>query len=293
MYELWILIVGGLVGASCGIIGTYLVLRRMAMVADAISHTVLLGIVGAFLVSQTLEGPLMLLGALITGLLTAFFIQLLDSSGVQTDAAIGVVFTALFSLGVILVSVYARDVHLDTDHVLMGEISFVPFNTFEWNGMSLGPEAFWIISGVFILDLFLILLLYKELKISTFDPALAAALGLPVTLLHYIVMSMVSLTTVASFDSVGAILVVAMLIVPPAAAYLLTEKLSHMLILSAGIGVLSSTAGYYIAKALNVSISGSMASTAGLIFLLVFLFSPSHGVITRKIVQRRIVNDAA
>ncbi len=134
LYEIWILAISSLVAATCGIVGTFLVLRRIAMVADAISHTVLLGIVGAFLVSQTLEGPLMLVGAAIVGLATTYFIQVLDNAGVPTDAAIGVVFTALFSVGVILVSLYARDVHLDVDHVLMGDISFAPFHTI--NGMA-------------------------------------------------------------------------------------------------------------------------------------------------------------
>ncbi|MFB4164435.1 metal ABC transporter permease [Alteribacillus sp. JSM 102045] len=287
-YDLWILLTGGLVGATCGIVGTFLVLRKMAMVADAISHTVLLGIVGAFLISQTLEGPLMLIGAILVGLLTTFFIQILDSSGVQTDAAIGVVFTALFSVGVILVSLYARNVHLDVDHVLMGDITFIPFKTVEWNGISLGPEAFWLISIVFVIDVILLIVMFKELKITSFDPAMAAALGIPVTVIHYIFMSMVSITTVASFDSVGAILVVAMLIVPPAAAYLLTDKLSNMIVWSASIGVISSTLGYYAAKWLNVSIAGSMASSAGLIFLVVFLFSPRHGMISKYLARRRL-----
>lgn len=293
LYEIWILAISSLVAATCGIVGTFLVLRRIAMVADAISHTVLLGIVGAFLVSQTLEGPLMLLGAAIVGLATTYFIQVLDNAGVPTDAAIGVVFTALFSVGVILVSLYARDVHLDVDHVLMGDISFAPFHTIEWNGISLGPQAFWVILIVFIIDLALILLLYKEFKITSFDPALAAALGIPVTLIHYLLMTMVSITAVASFDAVGAILVVALFIVPPATAYLLTEKLSRMIIVSALTGVVSAVIGYYTAKYFNVSIAGCIASTTGVLFLLAFLFSPSHGVLIRGRKRQKAADPAS
>lgn len=281
LYELWILAISSLVAATCGIVGTFLVLRRIAMVADAISHTVLLGIVGAFLVSQTLEGPLMLIGAAVVGLATTYFIQVLDNAGVPADAAIGVVFTSLFSVGVILVSLYARDVHLDVDHVLMGDISFAPFHTIEWNGIPMGPQAFWVILAVFIIDLALILLLYKEFKITSFDPALAAALGIPVTLIHYLLMTMVSITAVASFDAVGAILVVALLIVPPATAYLLTEKLNRMIIVSALTGVAAAVIGYYTAKYFNVSIAGCIASTAGVLFLIAFLFSPSQGILLR------------
>ncbi|SDH82728.1 manganese/zinc/iron transport system permease protein [Alteribacillus persepolensis] len=291
-YDMWIILTGALVGAACGIIGTFLVLRKMAMIADAISHTVLLGIVGAFLVSQTLEGPFMLIGAVITGLLTTFFIQVLDSSGVQTDAAIGVVFTALFSVGVILVSLFARNVHLDVDHVLMGDITFIPFHTIEWNGMTLGPKAFWLIAVVLVIDIVFITVMYKELKITSFDPAMAFALGLPVTALHYLFMSMVSITTVASFDSVGAILVVAMLIVPPSTAYLLTDRLLFMILYSAAIGAASAVIGYYIAQWLNVSIAGSMASTTGILFLLAFLFAPQHGIIAKRLARRLSVTES-
>ncbi|WP_377889773.1 metal ABC transporter permease [Alkalihalobacillus sp. R86527] len=287
-YGAWIILTGSLVGVSCGIVGCFLILRKMAMLADAISHTVLLGIVLAYLISHSLEGIYMLIGAGIIGLLTAFLVQVLDTSGVQSDAAIGVVFTSLFAFGVILLSAFAGKVHLDVNHALMGEITFIPWDTLTINGIDLGPSAVWMLGFVLILNLTLIFLFYKEIKISSFDPAMATAIGIPVAFIHYLLMSMVSITTVASFDSVGAILVVAMLIVPGATAYLLTDRLLIMLVISAVIGVVSAVGGYYAALTWNVSIAGSMASIAGLIFGLTFILSPKHGMLGKVLARRSL-----
>ena len=292
-YDLWIIITGSLVAVTCSMVGCFLILRKMAMLADAISHTVLLGIVGGYLVSRSLEGPSLLIGAVVVGLLTALFVQLLSGKGVQADAAIGVVFTFLFAVGVILLSVFAGNIHLDVDHALMGEITFIPWDTFEWNGMELGPKAVWLLLFVFLVNLLIISLCYKEFKISSFDPEMAVAIGIPVLLLHYLQMGMLSITTVASFDSVGAILVVAMLIVPASTAYLLTDKLLSMLFISASIGVISAISGYYLATLLNVSISGAMATSTGILFTLAFLFSPKHGYLAKKRAQRNFVKKAA
>ncbi|MCC2526631.1 metal ABC transporter permease [Bacillus halotolerans] len=282
-FEAWIIVTAILVGVSCALIGTFLVLRRMAMLADAISHTVLLGIVGAFLVTKSLDGIPMFIGAAVSGLLTAFLVQLLHSKGVQSDAAIGVVFTSLFAVGVILLSVYGANVHLDIEHSLMGEIAFVPWNTITVFGVDIGPKAFWMLVVVLLFNITMVSVCYKEFKISSFDPQMALAIGIPVMLIHYLQMGMLSLTTVASFDSVGAILVVAMLIVPPAAAHLLTDRLLYMLIISAVIGGLSALLGYICATWLNVSISGAMAAMTGVFYAGAFLFSPSNGVMTKKI----------
>ncbi|MDR4226864.1 metal ABC transporter permease [Bacillus mojavensis] len=281
-FEAWIIATGILVGVSCALIGTFLVLRRMAMLADAISHTVLLGIVGAFLVTKSLDGIPMFIGAAVSGLLTAFLVQLLHSKGVQSDAAIGVVFTSLFAVGVILLSVYGANVHLDIEHSLMGEIAFVPWNTVTIFGVDIGPKAFWMLVAVLLINITMVSVCYKEFKIASFEPQMALAIGIPVMLIHYLQMGMLSLTTVASFDSVGAILVVAMLIVPPAAAHLLTDRLLYMLIISAVIGGLSALLGYICATWLNVSISGAMAAMTGVFYAGAFLFSPSNGVMTKK-----------
>lgn len=281
-YEGWILITGALVGITCGIVGAYLVLRRMAMMADAISHTVLLGIVVAFLMTNRLDGVHMLIGAVVAGLVTTFLVQWFHSKGVQHDASIGVVFTTLFAIGVILISTSVGNVHLDVKHALMGEIAFIPWNTVSLLGFDI-PVATLTLAIVLFIVLIFILAFYKEWKITAFDPALALSLGLPVVFLHYLFMGLVSITTVASFDAVGAIMVVAMLVTPAAAAYLWTERLSVMIGLSASFGAISAIAGYYVALWLNSSISGAMAMMTGVVFLISFVGSPSHGLISKWI----------
>ncbi|MNW40781.1 Manganese transport system membrane protein MntB [compost metagenome] len=281
MTDFWIILTGTLVAASCGVLGCFLVLRKMAMVGDAISHSVLPGIAIAFLISSSRDSLLMLIGAAVFGLITVFLIQALQQGGLQSDASIGIVFTALFAIGVILISRNAANIDLDLDCVLFGEIAYVQWDTLIWNGYDLGPIAVWMLGGTLLIILAAIGLFYKQFKLCAFDPALAAALGIPVALFHYLLMGLVSLSTVASFESVGAILVVGMLIVPASTAYLLTDRLSVMLLYSILIGAISSAAGYYVAKWLDASIAGSMISVAGLLFLLAFLFSPLHGLIVR------------
>lgn len=284
----WIILTGSLVGASCGLVGSFLILRKMAMLGDAISHSVLLGIVGAFLISNSTDSFAMLIGATVVGLLTAFLVQVLHQFGVQSDAAIGVVFTSLFAAGVVLVSLFASRVHLDLEHVLYGEIAYIPWDTLTIFGMGLGPRAVWMIGGVFLLSLLVLALFYKELKVTSFDPQMAAAVGIPVMFIHYLLMGLVSLTTVASFESVGAILVVAMLIVPGATAYLLTDRLGVMLLLSMAVGVISAILGYGVAVVLDASIAGSMTMVAGALFSIAFIASPSHGLLSRYLARRRL-----
>lgn len=285
-YEGWIIVTGILVGITCGIVGSFLILRQIAMLSDAISHTVLLGIVLAFLMSQSLNGFYMLMGAVVVGLLTAFLVQLLHQVGIMQDAAIGVVFTTLFAIGVILLSMFVDNVHLDVEHALMGEITFVPWDTVNVPFLREIPKAVILLGVVLFFDLLIIVLFYKEFKITSFDPNMAVAIGIPLMFIHYLLMGMVSITTVAAFDSVGSILVVAMLIAPGATAYLLTDKLSVLLSLSALIGALDAVLGYYVASYFDVSISGTMASMAGFVFLLVWLFSPKYGLVSKKVSKR-------
>lgn len=289
MSTFWIVLTGMLVSSTCGIVGCFLVLRKMAMVGDAISHSVLPGIVIAFLISGSRDSLFMLLGAALLGLITVFLIQLFHHSGVQSDASIGVVFSALFAVGVVLVSMYTKHIDLDLDCVLYGEIAYVPWNTIHLAGVDIGPKAVWGVGLALLLSVILLSVFYKQFKLCSFDPALAAAVGIPVALFHYMLMGLVSISTVASFESVGAILVVGMLVIPPASAYLLTEKLNRMILYSVVIGCCSSILGYYAAHLLDASIAGSIISVAGGLFLLVFLFSPAHGVLIRKMKQRQAV----
>ena len=284
-----ILLVGSMVAASCALIGTFLVLRRMALLGDAISHAVLPGITIAFLLTGGRATLPMVIGAGALGVLTVFLVESLSRSRrVSEDTSIGVVFPALFSIGVILISRYAHDVDLDLDCVLYGEIAYSPWDVISIGGVPAGPKALWVSGGVLLMNLAIVVGLLKELKLSTFDAGLSATLGFSPLFLHYLLMSAVSVTVVGSFESVGAILVVAMLVVPPAAAYLLTDRLGTMLMISVGIGLLSAWGGYAAARALDASIAGAIAATAGLLFLLSFLLSPRHGMLARLVSQRRM-----
>ncbi|MCM3400066.1 metal ABC transporter permease [Oceanobacillus profundus] len=282
-YTAWIILTAALVGLSCGVIGVFLILRKTAMMADAISHTVLLGIVIAYIVTREVSGTAMLIGGILAGVFTAFLVQWLHSLRVQHDAAMGIVFTTLFAIGVILIATSVGNAHLDVQHALMGEITFIPFHMITLPFIGAIPEATALLLLVLAVILFFIIAFYKEWKITSFDPALAASLGIPVILMHYLFMGLVSVTTVASFDAVGAIMVVAMLITPAASAYLWTDKLSFMLVLSGSFGVVSAVTGYYIAAWIDTSISGSMAFATGLVFMISFIFSPKHGLIAKRV----------
>ncbi len=281
-----ILLVGSLVGASCALVGTFLVLRRMALLGDAISHSVLPGIAIAFIFTGERTTLPMLIGAGALGVLTVFFVELfVRSRRLKEDASIGVVFPVLFAIGVILISRYAGQVDLDVDCVLHGEIAYAPWDLLIIGGQSYGPEPLWALGFVLLLDLALVLVFYKELKLTTFDAGLATALGFSPVLVHYLLMSAVSVTVVGSFESVGAILVVAMLVVPPATAQLLSERLSRVLALAVVLGVTSALLGYGLARLVDGSIAGSMAVVAGLQFSAALAFSPRHGLLARALRQ--------
>jgi|GEM_PF-265943 len=270
----WILLTGSLVGINCGLVGAWLILRRMAMMADAISHAVLPGIVIAYLVTRDLAGVHMLIGAAAAGLATALLVQWLSDRGIKQEASIGIVFTVLFAVGVVLLATRAGNVHLDVQHTLMGEITFIPWEKVHVPPIGEMPEAVVLLVAVLAAVGALLALFWKEWKLTTFDPLLAASLGIPVGLMHYVFMTMVSAASVAAFDAVGAILVIAMLIAPPAAAWLWTNRLSVMMALSVSFGVLAAFAGYGMAVWLDTSISGAMAFAAGVIFAASFLLAP-------------------
>jgi manganese/zinc/iron transport system permease protein len=271
---LWIIAIGSLVGISTALVGVFLVLRRLSMLGDAISHSVLLGIILAFLLLPSRIDLLVLLSAGLIGLLTAFITNVLNRQGrLQEDASIGVTFTFLFATGVILTSLFARDAHIDTDCILFGEIAFTPLDTLTIAGRDIGPRAFWILSFVTVINLLLVVVGYRSLKVITFDPVLASTLGISVSLWHYLMMAAVSMTTVASFESVGAILVVAMLVIPANAAYLIARSLSQMIYGAIIIAILSSIGGYALAAYFDASISAAMVLVSGTIFIILLFLS--------------------
>ena len=208
-------------------------------------------------------------------------VEFIQKTGlVKEDTAIGLVFPVLFSIGVILIAKNANDVHLDVDAVLLGELAFAPFDRMMVGGADWGPKSLWVMGSILFITVSLLILFFKELKVTTFDAGLSSVLGISPVVMHYGLMSVSSVTVVGAFDAVGAILVVALMIAPAATAYLLTEDLKKMIGLSVLFGVFSAIAGYWVANFLDASISGSIATTLGVIFLIVYLFAPKKGLIS-------------
>ncbi len=273
-------LIASLVVIACAIPGTFLVLRIMAMISDAISHSILPGIVVGFFITQDLNSPLLIVLAAVTGVITVVLVEYIQRTGmVKEDTAIGLVFPVLFSIGVLMIAKKANDVHLDIDAVLVGELALAPFDRLLISGVDVGPKSLWVIGSILSITVVLLFGFFKELKLSTFDKGLAASLGFSPVVIHYGLMTVSSITTVGAFDAVGAILVVALMIAPAAAAYLLTTDLKRMLLLSIFFGVFSAISGYWLAHWLDASIAGSISTMLGIIFLLVYLLAPSKGVI--------------
>lgn len=286
--QMEIQIIAVLVASACSIIGVFLVLRRMALISDAISHSILLGIVLGFFLAKDLSSPLLIIIAGITGVITVVLVELLHKTNLMNeDAAMGIVFPALFSVGVILVSKNVADIHLDIDAVLVGELAFAPFNRMVVLGFDLGAKGIWVMGGILAINFTFMIMLFKELKLSTFDKGLAVSLGFAPGIIHYMLMSLVSVTTVGAFDAVGAILVVAFIIVPASTAYLLTTDLIEMIIYSVFIGANSALLGYSLARGLDASIAGSITTVLGMFFFLAFLFSKDRGLIAVKSRRKR------
>ncbi len=295
--DTWIAVTGALIGAACALPGCFLLLRRMSLMGDAISHAVLPGLAVAFLVSGQRDSLTMFVGAAIVGVLTAFFTQWLHSrGGVEQSAAMGVVFTVLFALGLILIRQAADHVDLDPGCVLYGSIEYVPLDTIPLLGGEV-PRATLRIGVMLLLNALFVLLFFKELRITAFDPALAATLGYSPRLMHYLTMTIVSLTTVAAFESVGSILVIAMLIVPAAAAHLLTDRLAPLLLCSVLVAGIAAFVGHGLALALpawvgfgpiSVSSAGMMSVTLGGLFGAAWLLAPRHGLLARSAAHLRL-----
>lgn len=275
-----IMLVGALTNVACALVGCYLVLRRMSLMGDAIAHAVLPGIVLAFLFSGSMNVLPLFIGAALVGLLTTFLTQTLHQFGrVPTDAAMGAVFTSLFALGVVLLKRYISGVHFDVACVYEGSLTGVALDTVNFGGWEV-PRQLETVLPMVALNLTMILLFWKELKISSFDAGMATSMGYSATLLHYVLMALVAMTSVAAFQAVGSILVVAMLIVPPATAQLLCDRLSRMVILACVFAVASAIGGYWLAHEWDVSPAGAMAVFAGGMYAVVVLFAPKYGIVS-------------
>jgi manganese/zinc/iron transport system permease protein len=284
--DLWTVAIAACCCLACGLLGCFLMLRRMSLLGDAISHAILPGLAAAFFLTGSREPIAMLAGAMVVGVLTAVISTGLNRWGrVPEDASMGVVFTTLFAFGVILITLVARDVDLDPGCVLYGLIEFAPFDTVRVFGLELPRSFVWLFS-VLVINVTLITIFFKELKIVCFDPYLATTMGISATAVHYGLMTAVAATSVASFEAVGSILVVAMLVAPGATAHLLTDKLGRLLWWSAAIAILSALLGYVLAVLFNTSVAGMIATVGLGLFMLAAIASPRHGFIAKQFHRR-------
>lgn len=281
-FSFWVVLMGFLVTAACGLVGNYLLLRRMALIGDAISHSILAGLVVAFLIFQYNATWVMFFGALTAGFVTVVLIEMIyQNSRIKPDAAICIVFTVLFALGVALMSSMENhgNIHIDAECVLYGEIAFVPLEPHvEIFGVSLGPPSVVRMGLVFVGIIGMVLLFYKELLITAFDNGLARALGMRTGLWHYGLMGALTLVVVSAFEAVGAILAVAMLIVPPMFAAQISDRLSVRLLLILFHALVAALVGYHLSIWLHCSTAGAMVVASAILFLIAWCWTQTQSV---------------
>lgn len=258
-----------LVALACAPVGVFLYLRRQSLLVDALAHVALPGIVFAVLLTGSLAPSALLVGAVVTGLFTTWSIEALSRlPRIRPDAAIGVVFTSLFALGLLLLSSRLDGVHLDVEHALYGDV------------LAVGEGSFILLWCVTPVLLALIALALPTLSLASFDERYAASLGVPVVGVHYALTSSATLATVASFEAVGAVLVVAFVIVPAATAHIVARSVAGMIAWAVGFAWLAVACGVALSLVIDASTSGAIVACAGVIYLLVFLFAPRYGWLT-------------
>lgn len=271
---------------ACSLIGVFLVLRRLSMLADAISHSILLGIVLAYFIVKDITSVYLVFGAALFGIITVISIETLSKTKlVKNDDAVGIIFPMFFALAVILITKYARNVHLDVDVVLMGEVIMAPLNTMNFLGFEI-PKSLLQMSIIGLINLAFIVIFFKELKVTTFDPEFAKIAGFSGGLLFYSLMTLTSFTTVVAFEAVGAILVISFLIAPAASAYLISKNLKTMILLSVAYSIINSILGFVFAMYYNLSMSGMTATIAGLSFFITFLLN-RNGLLMRILSRKK------
>lgn len=308
--DLFPLLAAALAAVGCGLLGNFLLLRRLSLMGDAISHSVLPGLVIAFIVAGSRDPLPMFLGAALAGVATVILVEVVKKLGrVEPGAAMGVVFSILFALGVLLLEQAAvRQVDLDADCVLHGQLETLVWygapdtlsGLFHRSTLAAVPRPVLTLAATAILSLLFVVVFFKELRISAFDPALATAQGFSAGLLHVLLMVAVAAATVASFEAVGSILVIAMLIVPAATARLLTDRLLPQLVISVLVAITTTVGGYLAATSVPaiwgkdaVSAAGSMAVASGILLAVAALLSPRHGVIVRVLRRHRLARSVA
>lgn len=286
-----IVLIAVMVSLSCAVLGPFLILRKMSMMVDSITHTVLLGIVAAFFLVKDLNSPYLILGAALMGLITVLLTEKLNKTGlVKEDAAIGIIFPLLFSIAIIIISKYAAKIHLDVDNVLLGKIEYAPFDTLRAGSINFGAKSIYVSAFIFAANAIFITAFYKELKICTFDPALAESYGFNTNLIHYALMGLVSVTTVGSFQAVGSILVISFMVGPAAVGYMLSERLDKMIYISIATAAVDALIGTLIAFRYDFSISGTISVVIGVSFLTAFILGP-NGLISSALRRKAQKNE--
>jgi manganese/zinc/iron transport system permease protein len=301
-YDGWVMLVGVLAAGACALPGVFLVVRGMGLMGDAISHAVLPGIAVGFLVSGSRDSVWMFLGAAIAGVIAAVLTQVLHSVGkVERGAAMGTVFTILFSLGLVLMVRTADSVDIDPHCVLYGAIELTPIDTTPIMGVAV-PRAIMPIVVVLLISMATISLLWKELRIVSFDPALAKALGYNAGVLQQVIMVLTAATCVACFEAVGSIMTVAFIVAPAATALLLSQRLIVVVPLAMVLGGVGAVLGHvgaivlppvFFGAGVDTSSSGMMAVAGSTLFVLAVLFAPGRGVVARRLALRRLVRVVA
>ncbi len=295
-YDGWIMVIGVLAAACCAVSGSWLVVRGMGMMGDAISHAVLPGIAIGFLVSGSRSGGWMFVGAAVSGILAAVLTQLVHRWGrVERGAAMGLVFTAFFSLGLLLIVQTADSVDLDANCVLYGAIELAPLDTFALGGLEV-PRIVVPLVIVLALNVLASAIFYKEILATSFDPELATAQGFAAKWVHYGLMVLTAATCVACFEAVGSIITVALLVAPAATALLLTRSMKWVIVWSMVLGAIAAVSGHLAAitvpgwivgGGLDTSSAGMMAVAASVLFLSAAIVSPGRGVLARRWRARR------
>lgn len=292
------ILVAVLSATSCGLLGNFLVLRRQALIGDAISHVVLPGIVGGFLIAGTISTLPLMLGAMTAAVIAAGLIEIIRRAGrLEAGAAMGVVFTTMFAAGIVLLEqTGASNAHIDSEHALYGNLESTLWlgisgwaDVLTWKALSQLPRQLITLAGVTLAIALLITVFFKELKVTTFDPGLAASLGLPVRTVSTVLIVVVALAAVAAFEAVGSILVIAMFICPAATARMLTDNLARQLWLSVLVAVIAGIGGYTLAafgpqilgSANSLSAAGMIAVVAGALQCTAMIMAPRYGVLTR------------
>lgn len=288
--DTWIVIAAALAGVSCALVGSFLVLKKMSMMGDAISHAVLPGIAIAFIITGSRSGFEIFIGAALIGVITTVLIQMVQHFGrLEQGASMGVVFTVMFAIGLILIEQAAHHVDIHPEHVLFGAVELVPLYTLSFGNVDI-PRGVLVLAVVTLVNLGVIMLFFKELRLACFDSGLADALGIGALRMHYLIMILVALTTVAAFEVVGSILVIAMLIVPGAIAHLLAKRLVSFLVLAVATAVVAAVGGHVAVITIpplfgfeDTGTAAGMTVVLGLLFFVAFLLAPEEGLLARAL----------